>query len=193
MRHLGSILGTLLLFGVLLAPSLDAQQRRGQQPPPPAQAQPRPDTTTLVFERELFMYPDYQRRNPFRALSGMAETGPSFETLHLLGVISSPDPEMSVALLSVGPPPSSGRGTPGFETYRVRRGQSIGNARVLEIHRLRVVFEVEEFGVRERRTLEVMKPEDVPENVENVVSDTVIPRGQDPQGEVQIPGEGGSR
>ena len=42
-----------------------------------------------------------------------------------------------------------------FETFRLRRGDIIGNTRVLEIQEDKVIVEVEEFGLAERRVLEL--------------------------------------
>lgn len=113
------------------------------------------DTTELVFEREVYTYPSFERRNPFRALVGGADGGPRFEQLELLGIIQSPRSEFSVALLGVG----GASGELG-ETYRVRQGQTLGNSRILDIQRSRVIVEVTEFGLTEQRALELERPDD---------------------------------
>ena len=43
-------------------------------------------------------------------------------------------------------------------TYRVRRGDRLGNIRILQIQGTRVVVEVEEFGMREQRIMELQRP-----------------------------------
>ena len=47
------------------------------------------DSLTLAFEREVFVYPEYARRNPFKSLLG-GDEGPRFESLLLLGILWSP-------------------------------------------------------------------------------------------------------
>jgi len=126
----------------------------GQQTPPP---QP-PDTTDLVFEREVFFYPQYERRNPFMSLLSGMEGGPRFEEIRLIGVIYSPNPDRSVALFG----PRAGQGDAAQQTarrtYRARRGEQLGNVRILEIQQTRVVVEVEEFGLTEQHIMELQRP-----------------------------------
>ncbi len=141
----------LLLTAFVVVPaSLEARQDPGEpEPPPPADAA---DTVQLVFEREVFTYPSHVRRNPFRPLTGVGDSGPRFEELSLLGVIVSADPGSSVALLGV-----AGAQTPGAGTQRLRVGQRLGNVRVLEIRPREIVVEVEEFGLRERVTMQLRR------------------------------------
>ena len=87
-----SILSPLLLI-FLFQPVL------GQDPPVEARRPTRPDSVSLVFEREVFFYPQYERRDPFAPLVSGDETGPRFEGLRLFSVIHSSDPANSVALL----------------------------------------------------------------------------------------------
>lgn len=125
-----------------------AQQarQRGQQ------AQEAPSTraasdVTLVYEREVFDYAASGRRDPFRPLTEDDELGPRFEHLTLRGVIYATGQGRSVALLGDG----SNR------VYRVRVGDVVGNARVLEIAPARVVLAVETFGTVRRETLELTR------------------------------------
>ena len=130
----------------------------------------RPDTAVvaLSFERETFAYPQFTRRNPFRPLVTAEAGGPRFEQLHLLGIIQSEDPAASVVLFGVGEMPvvdeqgqtqdtEAAQGQK-IETFRLRRGDVIGNTRVLEIQRMQVIVEVEEFGMTERRTMALPRP-----------------------------------
>jgi hypothetical protein len=122
-------------------------QQEGRTEEPPAEAE-------LVFEREVFAYPTFSRRNPFHPLDA-GDDGPRFEDMQLLGVIFSTDPASSVALLGA----FGGNGNAaGLRTYRVRRGDRLGNTRILQIQRTRVIVEVEEFGLTEQRALEVKRP-----------------------------------
>lgn len=125
----------------------------GQDAPPAQQAQ-----TELVFEREVFRYPSFERRNPFRPLVA-SDQGPRFEQLRLMGIIHASDPSESVATLgtstvTVSPDGATVTVQPG-EAWYLKVGQSIGNIRVVEIHEQRVVVEVEEFGLTERHTMQL--------------------------------------
>ena len=127
-----------------------------QEPPPPPPPLP-PDTADLVFDREVFFYPQYERRNPFVRLLSGAEGGPRFEEIRLIAVVFSPDPSRSVATFG---PRAQGEveQQAARRTYRVRRGEQLGNVRILEIQPTRVVVEVEEFGLTEQRIMELQRP-----------------------------------
>jgi hypothetical protein len=121
------------------------------QAPPPAP----PQEPELVFERELFRYPAFQRRNPFVPLEG-AQGGIRFEQLSLIGVMYSPDPAASVAILSTGGVTVNADGTTApvqGDAYNVKVGQTIGNTTIREIQRDRVIVDVTEFGLTDRRTM----------------------------------------
>lgn len=121
-----------------------------QQPPPE-----RPQEPELVFEREIFRYPAFQRRNPFIPLEG-AQGGIRYEQLSLIGIMYSPDPTASVAVLSTGGVQVADDGTLSplaGDAYNVKVGQTIGNTTIREIQRDRVIVDVEEFGLTDRRTM----------------------------------------
>ena len=134
------------------------------------------DSTELVFDREVFVYPAFERRNPFGELVGANNGGPRFDALQLIGIIYSEDADLSVALLGVGDPASgdvdqNAGGAEGdvvapegqggnFESFRVRRGDVLGNTRILEIQRMRVIVEVTEFGIADRRVLSLPRASD---------------------------------
>jgi len=148
------ILAPGLLALAILAitgPAAEAQQTP-PQPPPAQQA----DTAELVFEREVFVYPRYQRRNPFVQLLGGDQDGPRFEDVRLIGVVFSSDPATSIAVLGYRDA-SPARGE-GGRVYRLRRGQTLGNFRVVEIQRSRVVVVVDDFGMTEQRIMELPRP-----------------------------------
>ena len=115
------------------------------------------DPTELVFDREVFDYPTYERRSPFRPLVGDTASGPRFEQVRLRGIIWSADPARSVALFSGAPTQDAGGGAVVVGTRRLRRGESWGNMRVVEIQQNRVVVDVNEFGLTERRVLELTR------------------------------------
>jgi hypothetical protein len=112
--------------------------------------------TEMVFDREVFEYPSFDRRSPFRSLVGDTDSGPRFEQVRLRGIIWSADPARSVALFSGAPAQGAGAGAP-LGTRRLRRGEEWGNMRVVEIQQDRVVVDVNEFGLTERRVLELTR------------------------------------
>lgn len=109
------------------------------------------DSVQLVFERETFSYPGFQRRDPFRPLTGPGDAGPRFEDLVLLGAIVSSDPSQSVALLGT----RGGDAGAGQVTHRLRVGQVIGNSRIVAVRPREIVIDVQEFGLQERRVLQL--------------------------------------
>lgn len=139
----------LLLAAVLVAPA----GLHGQQAAPPPN--PQQDTLVLRAEREIFAYPSFERRNPFKPLTG-AEGGPRFELMRLRGIIFSTEPGRSVALLTAGAGTRTGAGgdtrVPG-QSARLRVGERWGNIRVVTIRPDRIIVDVEEFGLAERREM----------------------------------------
>ena len=126
-----------------LAQALAAQAPPPAAPPTPgAQGEPK-----LVFEREVFRYPGENRRDPFRPLTRQEDLGPVFNDLTLRMIIYSPDPKQSVAVVADA----------AKKSYRLRRGESLGNAQVVEIGPAHVVFSVDDFGVRRQETID-LKP-----------------------------------
>lgn len=112
-------------------------------PAAPPGSQPEPK---LTFDREVFGYPSEGRRDPFKPLfGGPGSGGPLFADIALRGIIYSPDPRRSVALVQVG----------GKRTFRLRAGDIIGNARVTSIEPLRVRFAVENFGTIRNEVLDL--------------------------------------
>jgi hypothetical protein len=123
-----------------------------QESPPPEREQPE-----LVFEREVFQYPRFQRRNPFTALSA-AETGAvRFEQLDLMGIIWSENPSESVCVLGTGNLTIDEDGTGAQraegDAWYAHVGETVGNVKIIEIHPDRVVVEVELFGIAEQRVM----------------------------------------
>lgn len=137
--------------GVLLPAAALGQE----PPPPPAQQAP----TELVFEREVFVYPSFERRNPFVVLSADAGNGPRFEQLRLVGIIFSERPAESVAIVGTSTVEVSEDGTSvnvqEGQSWYLKVGQSIGNIRIVEIRRDQVVAEVEEFGLTEQKVMQL--------------------------------------
>lgn len=127
--------------GAAPAAAQNAQQgRQGQQGTQMEQTQ-------LVFEREVFEYPSFERRNPFRPLLA-DEAGPRFESMRLQGIIYTPgERARSMVILAAG----GGQG--GGITRRLREGERWGNVRVLEIRSREVLVEIEEFGLTEQMVM----------------------------------------
>jgi len=144
---LGSASGSL----VAQVPQLPiTQQTPAEQTPPPGP----PPEPELIFEREVFTYPTFARRNPFMALAAGGEL--RYEQLTLIGIVYSPDPSASVAVLTTGGVTVADDGTVSAtegDAYNAKVGQRIGNTVIREIQRDRVIVDVEEFGLTERRTM----------------------------------------
>lgn len=172
------LLALALALGLLALLTLALPDRAAGQggQAPPAGGPPVADTTELRLEREVFTYPQFARRNPFRPLLG-DDAGPRFEDLRLLAVILDEVPSQSVALLGIGQSailrPDSvvvevGEEVedPGIEltrptrarTQRMRVGDRWGNVRIVAIERNRVLVDVTEFGLTDRRELLLRRP-----------------------------------
>ena len=109
--------------------------------PPGSQPEPK-----LSYDREVFAYPSEGRRDPFKPLfGGPGAGGPLFADIRLRGIIYSPDPRRSVALIQIG----------NRRTFRLRAGDVIGNSRVTAIEPLRVRFAVENFGTIRNEVLDL--------------------------------------
>lgn len=131
-----------LILALAAAPAA-AQQPPAPAPQPAASAEPK-----LVFEREVFHYPGKARRDPFRPLTATS-SGPLFQELKLHMILYSDDPARSVVSLSDG----------AQKQYRLRRGDSVGNATVIDISPTRVVFSVLDFGIRRQEILNLKERE----------------------------------
>jgi hypothetical protein len=122
-------------------------------PPPPAQQQ------ELVAEREVFTYPAAGRRNPFKPLTSGYDGAPRFDQLRLMGIVFSEDPSASVAVLGTSTVQISEDGSQVSiqegNAWYLKVGQSLGNIRVVEIRREQVVVDVEEFGLTERKIMQL--------------------------------------
>lgn len=159
-RQLARTARFVAMVGLALAASA-SQRPAGAQEDAAAQEQeqdpPVRPQTNLVFEREVFTYPSFERRNPFATLAANTEGAPRFEQMRLEGIVFSEQPGMSLALLSAGRRGTDGAapGTAVGSSRRLRAGERWGNVRIVEIRRTQVVVEVEEFGTTERRTMEL--------------------------------------
>jgi hypothetical protein len=129
---------------------LSAVPAAAQQPPRQPQAQApvqsvsRTTEPRLVFDREVFLYPGRARRDPFQPLTAAA-TGPLFTDLKLRMILFSDDPAESVVSVSDA----------ADKIYRLRRGESVGTATVVDIGPTRVIFSVLDFGIRRQEILDM--------------------------------------
>ncbi|HET9985554.1 MAG TPA: hypothetical protein VFQ38_18275 [Longimicrobiales bacterium] len=117
------------------------------QKPAPKKALPHKEPK-LVFDREVFSYPGEGRRDPYTSIVGQADNGPLFENLSLRGIIYAPATGQSLVLLA---------DTTAKKVYRARRGDVLGNARLLDVSQTRVIFSVDNFGVVRQETLELKR------------------------------------
>jgi hypothetical protein len=151
-RVWGAVLGAVLF----LTPSLSAQQGEDRVVTSVAAEEPEAE---LAFEREVFSYPTFARRNPFEPLLASTDGGPRWEGMRLEGVVYDADPRFSIAILSAGRARVRGNqggadpaGTVG-QMARLRVGEKWGNIRIIEIRKNHVLIEVEEFGLTEQREM----------------------------------------
>lgn len=129
----------IVAFAALLCAAPAAAQR-------PAAADTTVAEPQLVFDREVYSYPAGGRRDPFQPLTG-SEDGPLFEDLTLRMIIFARDPRESLVLVQ----------DVTDKVHRLRRGDRVGNATVVDIGRTRVLFSVNEFGVYRQGVLD-LKP-----------------------------------
>ncbi len=143
--------GLMAWVGVAMLPLAAATQ----ESPPPRPAR----QAELVAEREVFQYPTVQRRNPFKSLSAGSEGAPRFDQLRLMGIIFSEDRSSSVAVVGTSEVSVSEDGSQVTvdegRAWYLKVGQRIGNIRIVDIGEEQVVVEVEEFGLTERRTMQL--------------------------------------
>jgi hypothetical protein len=157
-----------------------AQARVAEAGTPPKSGQPTPaplGEVEMISEREVFHYPSFQRRNPFRPLVG-SESGPRFEQVELRGILyDNTNSGRSVAILglraqaerqiqqivqrqvqaqeSTTAPRQDTIYVP-EPTERLRVGQKWGNMRVAAINEDHIVLNVTEFGITEQRILRIV-------------------------------------
>lgn len=98
-----------------------------------------------VYERSSFDYPSTGRRDPFRPLNAGERIGPRFDDLQLTGVLYNP----TIASVATLTDQKTRR------RYRVREGDMLGEARILEIRPREVVFLISSYGVSRREVLRV--------------------------------------
>jgi nucleoid-associated protein YgaU len=134
------------LMAVAAAAPLQAQQPAEPATPDAPAAVAQSSDPRLVFEREVFSYPGRARRDPFMPLTGQ-NAGVMFTDLTLHMILFDENPSRSIVAVSDA----------AKKQYRLRRGDTVGSATVVDIGRTRVVFSVNDFGIRRQEVLD-MKP-----------------------------------
>ena len=156
-----------LLIGALAAMPLAAQQQRAPQTPArpgaaapaqrpgaarPGQRPPR-DTTldstvvVITYNREVYNYQGGPR-DPFTSLLTDASTQTSINDLRLVSILYDRGGR-SVAVV---------REKNSTSPRRLRRGDTIGRLRVIQIREYEVVFQLEEFGFELQEVLTLQRP-----------------------------------
>lgn len=152
MTSVALILATVVAGAVPIsgpAPGV-SQQTSAAQDTSQARAPAAADPQATVYRRERFVYPADNRPNPFLSLLDVEDVGPQFENLDLVGVIFGGAYGSVATLID--------RATE--KRYRVRRGDVVGNARVVEIQPDAVVLQVTQFGVTRSETLRIRKEQE---------------------------------
>ncbi len=155
---------------VLMVPLLDPRSVIGQARPPAfpgaeGASAPQSETNSGAetgepsFDRELFVYPGGDRRDPFERLLPGASAGARFEDLRLIGVIHSPNARKSVALVSSTTPTPAAATATGERAFRLRQDVVLGDMRVLRVEQEYVIVEIRRFGIGEQRELRLSRPE----------------------------------
>jgi hypothetical protein len=103
--------------------------------------------SVLGYEREQFEYSGRGWRNPFRPLTTVRGQGPRFEDLEVAGIVFNPQ----VGSVAVIADRLSKR------RFRLREGERVGTARVVEIRPDEVVFAISTFGASRQAVLRVKK------------------------------------
>ena len=155
----------LILVTPLLAPGVIIGQAR-----PPAssraedvsatqsEANPGDETGEPSLDREVFVYPGGNRRDPFeRPLPG-GSAGTRFADLRLIGVIHSPNARESVALVSSTTATPAAATATGERTFRLRQDSVLGDMRSLRVEQAHVIVEIRRFGLAEQRALHLNRP-----------------------------------
>jgi hypothetical protein len=107
------------------------------------------DTTggKVEYWREVYHYTG-GARDPFQTLITSSEVRPTIDDLRLVSVIYDPTYGRSVAVVVE---------SPGDKIHRLRRGDTLGRLRVLQIREYSVVFQIEEFGFERQVVLSLQR------------------------------------
>lgn len=100
--------------------------------------------------RETYSYSGGPR-DPFLSVLEIANVGPEFPDLDLVGVMyQERNPSQSLAVL---------RDRLSARRYTVREGDRLGRMRIASIRRTDVTFSIDDYGTERQETLSIKKPE----------------------------------
>ena len=144
----------MLAVSAVLIGTAAAQQptgRPGQQPRRQTAAESAAADTSLRvdYRREVYNYQG-ATRDPFASLITTADVRQDIGDLRLVSIIYDARGGNSIAVV---------REARSNTVHRMRRGQSIGRLRVIQIRQYEVVFQVEEFGFERQEVLTLSRPE----------------------------------
>ena len=114
-----------------------------------ARSTPADTAAPVEYRRELFRYTG-GTRDPFESLVQTNRVGPMIEDLRVVSIAYDARYGNSVAIVRTVRDP---------KPLRVRRGDTIGNMRVIQIRQYEVVFQIEEFGFERQQVLTLRRPE----------------------------------
>jgi len=134
-------------YSVLAAAAVLLPVPAAGQTPEGERASGEASSSVLGYEREQFEYSGRGQRNPFRPLTTVRGQGPRFEDLEVAGIVFNPE----VGSVAVIADRMSER------RFRLREGERVGTARVVEIRPDEVVFVITTFGANRQAVLRVKK------------------------------------
>lgn len=152
----------LLLVPLLVPRTVTGQARSPASPGAESASATRSEANSAAetgepsLDREVFVYPGDDRRDPFERPLPDQSAGTRFEDLRLIGVIHSPNARESVALVSsrTATPAAAAR----ERTFRLRQDMVLGDMKVLRVEREHVIVEIRRFGIGEQRELHLTRP-----------------------------------
>lgn len=124
---------------------------------PAAGAKPKPKPRPVLpdsaspegYRREVFRYGGGSR-DPFESLISTRGVGPLISDLRLVSIAYDARYGNSVAVV---------RAAHDTHPMRLRRGDTVGQMRVIQIRQYEVVFQIEEFGFERQEVLTLRRPE----------------------------------
>ncbi|MGD0483642.1 MAG: hypothetical protein ABSB58_03195 [Gemmatimonadales bacterium] len=132
------------------ADSVPAHPAAGAKAKPKLQHSMLPDSASPTdYRREVFRYAGGSR-DPFQSLIASRGVGPLLSDLRLVSIAYDARYGNSVAVV---------RSAHDTRPMRLRRGDTIGQMRVIQIRQYEVVFQIEEFGFERQEVLALRRPE----------------------------------
>jgi hypothetical protein len=130
--------------------AVPAHPAAGAKAKPKIQHSLLPDSASPTdYRREVFRYTG-GARDPFQSLITSRGVGPLLSDLRLVSIAYDARYGNSVAVI---------RAAHDAHPMRLRRGDTIGQMRVIQIRQYEVVFQIEEFGFERQEVLSLRRPE----------------------------------